>query len=92
MTLLTTDTTITYPDGATTSTGTVIHVELLSDGLSAVLPETTAFHPVDTAWPDQRADHDSITTEAQGTQAVGDIARIDIDVAHRAALSVARTA
>ena len=45
MTLLTTDTTITYPDGATTSTGTVIHVELLCDGLSVVLVDTTAFHP-----------------------------------------------
>ena len=135
MTLLTTDTTITYPDGATTSTGTVIHVELLSDGLSAVLLDTTAFHPVDTAWPDQPADHGTITTEARGTQAIvdavtggihdgqlflgadlpvrtgtdgwvfvvahivdgpapaiGDIARIDVDVAYRAALSVAHTA
>ena len=31
MTLLIADTTITYPDGPATSTGTVIHVELLSD-------------------------------------------------------------
>ena len=64
----------------------MIHVELLSDGLSAILLDTTAFHPVDTAWPDQPADHGTITTEAQGTQAIGNIARIDVDVAYRAAL------
>ena len=135
MTLLTTDTTITYPDGATTSTGTVIHVELLSDGASAVLLDTTAFHPIDTAWPDQPADQGTLTTEAQGTRAIvdavtggihdgqlflgadlpvrtgtdgwvfvvahivdgpapaiGDIARIDVDVAYRTALSIAHTA
>ena len=71
MALSTTDTTITYPDGATTSTGTVLHVEPLSDGRSAVLLDSTAFHPVDTAWPDQPADRGTITTTA-GTQPVID--------------------
>jgi len=71
MTLPTTDTTIMYPDGATTSTGTVLHVEPLSDGLSAILLDETAFHPVDTAWPDQPADHGTITT-TRGTQPVLD--------------------
>ncbi|MET3935672.1 metal-dependent hydrolase [Arthrobacter sp. OAP107] len=71
MPLPTTDTTVTYPDGATTSTGTVLHVEPLSDGRSAVLLDTTAFHPVDTAWPDQPADRGTITTTA-GTQPVVD--------------------
>lgn len=71
MPLPTTDTLVTYPDGATTSTGIVLHVEPLSDGRSAVLLDTTAFHPVDTAWPDQPADQGTITTTA-GTQPVID--------------------
>ena len=56
MSLPATDTLVTYPDGATTSTGVVVNVEELADGRSAVLLDTTAFHPVDTAWPDQPAD------------------------------------
>lgn len=71
MPLPTTDTTVTYPDSATTSTGTVLHVERLSDGRSAILLDTTAFHPVDTAWPDQPADRGTITTTA-GEQPVVD--------------------
>lgn len=71
MPLPTTDTAVTYPDGATTSTGTVLHVEPLSNGRSAVLLDTTAFHPVDTAWPDQPADRGTITTTA-GEQPVVD--------------------
>lgn len=62
MPLPTTDTTVTYPYGATTSTGTVLHVAPLPDGRSAILLDTTAFHPVDTAWPDQPADEGTITT------------------------------
>jgi alanyl-tRNA synthetase len=72
MTFPTTDTTITYPDGATTSTGTVVHVEPLPGGRSAVLLDTTAFHPVDTAWPDQPANHGTITTPTQGSQRIVD--------------------
>src|SRR5687768_17501039 len=71
MPLPTTDTTVTYPDSATTSTGTVLHVERLSDGRSAILLDTTAFHPVDTAWPDQPADRGTITTTA-GEQPIVD--------------------
>lgn len=71
MTLPTTDTRVTYPDGATTSTGTVLHVAPLLDGRSAVLLDVTAFHPVDTAWPDQPADHGTLTT-AHGTQPIVD--------------------
>ncbi len=52
----TSDTRVSYPDGDTASTGTVLHVEPLADGRSAVLLDRTAFHPVDTAWPDQPAD------------------------------------
>ncbi|HEY8588110.1 MAG TPA: metal-dependent hydrolase [Naasia sp.] len=50
------DTVVTYPDGDTAATATVLHVEPLADGRSAVLLDRTAFHPVDTAWPDQPAD------------------------------------
>ena len=56
MPLPTTYTLVTYPDGATTSHGTVVHVEPLGDGRVAVLLDETAFHPVDTAWPDQPSD------------------------------------
>lgn len=51
------DTRVSYPAGDVAATGTVLHVEPLADGRSAVLLDRTAFHPVDTAWPDQPADH-----------------------------------
>ncbi|WP_146360050.1 metal-dependent hydrolase [Arthrobacter yangruifuii] len=56
------DTTVTYPAGALTGTGTVLHVEALPDGRSAVLLDTTPVHPVDAAWPDQGADLATLTT------------------------------
>ena len=71
MTLPLVDTAVTYPDGATRSTGTVLHVEPLASGRSAILLDTTAFHPVDRAWPDQPADRGTITTPA-GTRPVVD--------------------
>lgn len=71
MTFPTTDTRVSYPDGATTSTGTVLHVEPLDDGRHAVLLDTTACHPVDTAWPDQPADRATLTTD-HGQQPVVD--------------------
>lgn len=49
-------TTVTYPAGAVTSRGTVLHVAGVGDGRTAVLLDETAFHPIDTAWPDQPAD------------------------------------
>lgn len=64
-------TTITYPAGATTSTGTVVHVADAGDGRSAIVLDTTAFHPVDTAWPDQPAD--------RGILRSGDVARDVVD-------------
>jgi alanyl-tRNA synthetase len=72
MTLPTTDTDVTYPDGATTSTGSVLHVEPLADGRSAIILDTTSFHPVDAAWPDQPADRGTISTATGGTQTVVD--------------------
>lgn len=64
-------TTITYPSGATTSTGTVVHVAAAGDGRSAIVLDTTAFHPVDTAWPDQPAD--------RGILRSGEVARDVVD-------------
>ena len=71
MALPTFDTIVTYPDGATTSTGTVLHVEALPEGRSAVILDRTAFHPVDTAWPDQPADRGILTT-THGQQPIVD--------------------
>ena len=56
-----TGTTITYASGATSSTGTVVHVADAGDGRSAIVLDTTAFHPVDTAWPDQPADRGTLS-------------------------------
>lgn len=56
MTLPTTDTRVTYPQGAVGSTSRLLHVEMRDDGRRAVLLDTTAFHPVDNAWPDQGPD------------------------------------
>jgi alanyl-tRNA synthetase len=71
MPLPTADTRVTYPDGDTSSSGTVLHVEPLDDARSAVLLDVTAFHPVDTAWPDQPTDRGTMTTDA-GTQPIVD--------------------
>lgn len=134
MTLPTADTRVTYPDGATNSDGTVLHVEGMPGGRSAVILDVTAFHPVDTAWPDQPADRGTLT-DARGTQPIvdavtggihdgalhlgadlpvrtgtagwvfvvahlidgvppeiGEHVRVEVDVAHRRALSAAHTA
>lgn len=56
MTLPTSDTRVSYPEGGVASSGTVLHVQALAEGRSAVLLDRTAAHPVDTAWPDQPAD------------------------------------
>ena len=71
MTLPKSDTLVTYPDGATTSSGTVLHVEPLDEGRHAVVLDTTACHPVDTAWPDQPADRGTLTTD-HGRQPIVD--------------------
>lgn len=71
MALPTADTRVTYPDGATSSDGTVLHVEPLPDGRTAVILDVTAFHPVDTAWPDQPADRGILTT-AEGDRRIVD--------------------
>ena len=56
MTLPRRDTRVTYPGGALEAVTRVVHVAPVSDGLLAVFTESTSFHPVDAAWPDQPAD------------------------------------
>ncbi|MEV1132378.1 metal-dependent hydrolase [Agromyces sp. NPDC049794] len=50
------DTRVTYPSGALSASTRVLHVLEADDGRTAVICETTSFHPVDAAWPDQPAD------------------------------------
>ncbi|MFK4836115.1 metal-dependent hydrolase [Microbacterium sp. ZW T2_14] len=54
-------TAVTYPVGATASQSTVVHVADAGDGRRAVVLDQTAFHPVDTAWPDQPADRGTLS-------------------------------
>lgn len=63
MTFPTTDTTVLYPDGATTSTGIALHREVLPDGRIGLVLDRTAFHPVDMVWPDQPADRGTLSVE-----------------------------
>ena len=56
MTLPQRDTRVTYPGGALTATSRVLHVAAAPDGRLAIVTETSSFHPVDAAWPDQPAD------------------------------------
>jgi alanyl-tRNA synthetase len=53
-------TTVSYPAGATASRSTVVHVADAGDGRRAIVLDETAFHPVDTAWPDQPADRGTL--------------------------------
>jgi len=61
MTLPRLDTLVSYPAGALSSTGTVLHTETVADGRRVVLLDNSACHPVDSAWPDQPADRASLT-------------------------------
>ncbi|HEY4267988.1 MAG TPA: metal-dependent hydrolase [Galbitalea sp.] len=63
MALPTTDTVVTYPAGGIASTGTVLHVSQAPDGRTVVLLDTTAAHPVDSAWPDQPADRGELIVD-----------------------------
>ncbi|HXD62847.1 MAG TPA: metal-dependent hydrolase [Lacisediminihabitans sp.] len=56
MTLPSTDTVVSYPSGAVSGTGIVVHIEDLGGGRSAVLLDATPCHPVDAGWPDQGPD------------------------------------
>lgn len=65
MALPTTDTRVTYPQGAVESASRVVHVEPRDDGRIAVLLDSTAFHPVDHAWPDQGPDRGELVAGAR---------------------------
>ncbi|GAB3042264.1 hypothetical protein GCM10027052_25160 [Parafrigoribacterium mesophilum] len=66
-----TDTVVTFPSGALVSAASVLHVEPVGDGLSAVLLDATACHPVDAGWPDQGPDLATLSW-AGGSTAVRD--------------------
>ena len=57
MSLPSSDTLVSYPSGAVSGTGIVVHLESQDDGSTAVLLDATPCHPVDAGWPDQGADH-----------------------------------
>lgn len=63
-------TVVTYPAGETASTGAVVHVAPLPDGRAAVVLDRTAFHPVDTAWPDQPADRGTLRIDGREIEIV----------------------
>jgi alanyl-tRNA synthetase len=70
MTLPTTDTIVLYPGGALRSDGVVLHREALPDGRAAIVLDTTAFHAVDAAWPDQPADRGSVARASAPDSAI----------------------
>lgn len=71
MTLPLTSTIVTYPSGAVTSLGRVLHAERLPDGRTAVVLDETACHPVDHTWPDQGADRATLNGVALDDCVVG---------------------
>jgi alanyl-tRNA synthetase len=58
--MISADTIVDYPEGATSSRGVVLATVPLPDGLGVVL-DRTAFHAVDAGWPDQPADRGTLT-------------------------------
>lgn len=61
MSHLISETTVSYPAGAVASSGTVLRTIPAGDGRQAVILDTTACHPVDSAWPDQGPDKGELT-------------------------------
>jgi alanyl-tRNA synthetase len=59
------DTAVTYPDGDLAAAATVLHLQPLDDGRTAVILDRTAFHPVDPVWPDQPADAGALIAEGR---------------------------
>jgi alanyl-tRNA synthetase len=60
-------TVVLYPSGQTSSSGTVVHVADAGGGRTAVVLDQTAFHPVDTAWPDQPSDRGALVLSDDST-------------------------
>ncbi|BCW44740.1 metal-dependent hydrolase [Arthrobacter sp. StoSoilB5] len=59
------ETTVSYPSGALTSTGTVLRTVPVGDGRQAVILDTTACHPTDSAWPDQGPDKGELIVDSR---------------------------
>lgn len=59
------ETTVSYPAGATTSTGTLLHTAPAGEGRQAVILDATACHPTDSAWPDQGPDKGQLVIDAR---------------------------
>lgn len=57
--MISTDTIVDYPAGATSSSGVVLATLPVADRLGVVL-DRTAFHAVDAGWPDQPADRGTL--------------------------------
>lgn len=57
--MISTDTVVVYPSGATASRGVVLATLPVGDALGVVL-DRTAFHAVDAGWPDQPADRGTL--------------------------------
>ena len=84
MTLPLVDTRVTYPAGALRADTRVMHVAPAEGGLLAVVTESTSFHPVDAAWPDQPADAGVIRTATGDVVVVHDavVAATDGEALH----------
>ncbi|RAJ31191.1 alanyl-tRNA synthetase [Kitasatospora sp. SolWspMP-SS2h] len=54
---------VSFPAGEVTGESPVLAVHALPDGRTAVVTATTPFHPVDHTWPDQPADHGTLTLD-----------------------------
>ncbi|GAA2083638.1 hypothetical protein GCM10009759_01940 [Kitasatospora saccharophila] len=54
---------VSFPAGAVTGESPVLAVHALPDGRTAVVTAATPFHPVDHTWPDQPADHGTLTVD-----------------------------
>ncbi|MEV4559897.1 metal-dependent hydrolase [Kitasatospora sp. NPDC049285] len=61
MTLPTTH--VSFPAGAVTGESPILAVHALPDGRTAVVTESTPFHPLDHTWPDQPADLGTLTVD-----------------------------
>ena len=70
MTLPAHDTIVTYPAGELEQRAVVVHTAPAGDGLLAVVTDTTPFHPVDAAWPDQAADTGALRSSRSGVGVV----------------------
>ncbi|WP_371498207.1 metal-dependent hydrolase [Kitasatospora sp. NBC_00374] len=61
MTLPTTH--VSFPAGTVRGESAILAVHRLADGRPAVITAATPFHPLDHTWPDQPADHGSLTVD-----------------------------